>query len=215
MAHLLCLGDSITDAGRLFDDFPLGNGYVSMLSQRLAQWEPGFSVTNCGVDGFTVKRLLADADRCLSLCPDIITILIGINDIGLMMNTDRTPEQQKKMMADFFFHYRLLLDKINTSHRTVILMEPFIFSWPARYRSWFPFVETMSQGIQKLAEEFRLPYIHLHHLLNEEARRYGLETVTTDGIHLTAAGHGILAQQLFYTIQDKRGTLHEQQDQTN
>ncbi len=32
---LLCLGDSITDCGRIFDLPPLGNGYVRQLANRL------------------------------------------------------------------------------------------------------------------------------------------------------------------------------------
>ena len=31
--QIICLGDSITDCNHLFEDFPLGNGYVQMLSE--------------------------------------------------------------------------------------------------------------------------------------------------------------------------------------
>ena len=79
MANLLCLGDSITDCGRFFSDSPLGDGYVRILSEKLKSAGMDYKITNCGVDGFTVARLLENARNYLSIGGDIITILIGIN----------------------------------------------------------------------------------------------------------------------------------------
>ena len=60
MPRLLCLGDSITDCGRLFSTDPLGNGYVKILSGLLHNAGHDFSVENKGIDGFTLERLLQD-----------------------------------------------------------------------------------------------------------------------------------------------------------
>lgn len=197
MTRMLCLGDSITDCGRFFDNYPLGNGYVRLLSDFIETRRTGVSIINCGVDGFTVERLLANArDNYLLLEPDIITILIGINDIGLMMNTGRTPVQQESMMKDFFRKYDNLLEILSSEDRKIILMEPFIFPWPQEYCRWIPPVKTMSKGIDELARKYHLPYLRLHDHLNEEGRRYGLDFITTDGIHLSEAGHEILARAL-------------------
>lgn len=200
MANLLCLGDSITDCGRFFSDSPLGDGYVRILSEKLKSAGMDYKITNCGVDGFTVARLLENARNYLSIGGDIITILIGINDIGLMMNTGRSQEQQKMMMSTFSRHYEDLLTKLMNPGRQIILMEPFIFPWPAEYRNWILHVKTMSQEIEKLAGRYHLPYIFLHDCLNAEARRYGLDAITLDGIHLTTQGHEILAQKLMEVI---------------
>lgn len=83
---IVFLGDSITDAGHLWtsDEFPLGEGYVSFLSSRLAQACPGIEVINKGQDGFTsadVRRTLKT--NCLNLQPDAVSLLIGINDIAV------------------------------------------------------------------------------------------------------------------------------------
>ena len=58
MTHLLCLGDSITDCGRLFSPDPLGNGYVKQLSILLQDAGRYFSIENKGIDGFTLEKLL-------------------------------------------------------------------------------------------------------------------------------------------------------------
>ena len=45
---LLCLGDSITDCGRIFDLPPLGNGYVRQLADRLNNEEKNWQVITKG-----------------------------------------------------------------------------------------------------------------------------------------------------------------------
>lgn len=203
MTHLLCLGDSITDCGRLFDDPPLGNGYVHLLSRKLKEQNMHWNITNCGVNGFTTARLLANAEPFyLPQKADLVTILIGINDIGLMMNTNRTADQKKQMMNHTLAQYRQLLQCLSRLKCPVILMEPFIFPCPREYQNWIPLVETLSQGIFHLSEEFHFPYLLLHHYLNKEAKRLGTETLTPDGIHLTPYGHELLADKLFWQLMD-------------
>ena len=87
--QILCLGDSITDCNHLFEDFPLGNGYVQLLAEKLPC---NVQIKNHGIDGFTVSRILENIQtHRISLHRNpIITLLVGINDIGLIMNTHRT-----------------------------------------------------------------------------------------------------------------------------
>lgn len=203
MTHLLCLGDSITDCGRLFQNPPLGSGYVYLLSQKLKENKMNLRITNCGVDGFTTSRLLANAELFyLPLKADVITILIGINDIGLIMNTSFLPGQQEKILNHSLAQYRKLLLCLSQANCPIILMEPFIFPWPLEYQNWISPVRNMSQGIGHLAEEFHCPFIRLHDFLNEQAQLLGTETLTPDGIHLTETGHHLLAEKLYQQLMD-------------
>ena len=151
--QVICLGDSITDCNHLFEDFPLGNGYVQILSEMFRNQTPSFSISadtvgrsssavqltdkstgaihfrNCGIDGFTVTRVLENIRQhriSLHHSP-VVTLLIGINDIGLIMSTDRTDSQKEQMMREFAIHYNELLNLLTADARQVILMEPFIF----------------------------------------------------------------------------------------
>lgn len=242
--RILCLGDSVTDCGRLWYEPPLGNGYVKIMDRLAAHAADhpglrfssssgaegkGFPVKNAGkpefvnrgIDGLTVERLLRNVEAA-NIPADIITVLIGINDIGLMMNTNRTPEQQKDMMQTFFRNYERLLDTLRSSlsiasdtnphtnefsvpaHKKrapqIILMEPFIFPYPDHYKLWIPLVQTMSQGIHALSDQYHLPYLLLQEDLTAAGERNGWDFITTDGIHLTAQGHRILAGKLWDQI---------------
>ena len=182
MTILTCLGDSITDCEHCFSRDFLGNGYVKMLSDCLKRDGSDYQVRNYGTDGFT------------------ITILIGINDIGLIMNTDRTPFQQRNMLFSFYKCYADLITILAKSNSRIILMEPFLFPWPACYRTWLPFRQKISQMIHQLSEQFQISYLTLHEELNEKARRYGYSEITTDGIHLTEQGQKFLADRLYKLI---------------
>ncbi len=86
---ILFQGDSITDAGRNKDDSAansqpaLGNGYAWFSAAELLVDHPGdrLSIFNRGISGNKVYQL---AERwqtdCLDLKPDVLSILIGVND---------------------------------------------------------------------------------------------------------------------------------------
>ncbi len=245
--HLLCLGDSITDCGRSWENPPLGNGYVKMIADQLKSFNPDYEITNCGTDGFTIARVTevvrrmgfsfteANTSRSIpslsAVAPafppyNIITLLIGINDIALMMNTCRTSFQQTEMLRKFFKHYEALICLLTNlpdpafAYNTeatdgprpfqapdkdyaalcrrprLILMEPFIFQKPAEFALWLPHVQSMSRGIASLAGKYGLHYVRLQAPLEQAAAKQGTDAVTIDGIHLTEGGHRILADAL-------------------
>lgn len=204
MKTWLFLGDSITDADRLFTSDGLGHGYVKKISQTLSGQEPCLRLVNCGVDGFTVSRVLENAAAlCHRYHPQILTLLIGINDVGLMMNTNRTPIQQQAQIQKFRENYEQLLHILTYSHpEALCVMEPFLFPWPLEYKNWFPFVEQMSQIIQELAVQYEIPFLPLQTPLHALALEEGLGQVTPDGIHLTDKGHEFLANLLIQKIHD-------------
>lgn len=199
MKHLLCLGDSITDSNRLWENYPLGNGYVSMLSRKFHQNHINMQITNCGTDGFTLSRLLEKApQQYASYNADIITILIGINDIGLMMNTRRSFLQKRKMMESFMHNYEELLNILSSGAHSpyIILMEPFIFPYPEELKLWIPYVQEMGQEIRSLAQKLNHPFLPLQKELNQKTESTGYSSVTTDGVHLTTLGHEIISDKL-------------------
>ena len=68
MKNFVFLGDSITDAGRLWlpEYNGLGNGYVKILSEKLSD---KFSVINKGHGSFTLPFLLRNLTASPSLPP--------------------------------------------------------------------------------------------------------------------------------------------------
>ncbi|MGI6652798.1 MAG: GDSL-type esterase/lipase family protein [Christensenellales bacterium] len=120
---LLFIGDSVTDCGcsRKTEEFgQYGIGYVRRLSELL----PGHTVINSGSSGNRVRDLMARWETdCLAHNPDVVTILIGVNDVWRQFDQNDPIDQ-----AAFRAGYRKLIDdtKARLPKACIILMESFL-----------------------------------------------------------------------------------------
>lgn len=193
--QLLCLGDSITDCGHLLEAPPLGNGYVQLLQNILTEKHSPLKVSNGGIDGMTAAHLLQGIQQgTIPSKADLITLLVGINDLSIICGTRRIFCQQQTMMNNFFENYRKLVDILNATQ--IFLLEPFLFTRPAEFLNWFPFLQIMADGISAIAKEKSLTWIPLQKTLLQQAEKMGTSYLSMDGIHLTSYGHQILAEHL-------------------
>ncbi|GKV62777.1 lipase [Listeria monocytogenes] len=132
MKKLLFLGDSVTDAGRDFEnDRELGHGYVKIIADQLEQED--VTVINRGVSANRVadlhRRIEADA---ISLQPDVVTIMIGINDTWFSFS-----RWEDTSVTAFKEVYRVILNRIKTeTNAELILMEPFVLPYPEDRKEW-------------------------------------------------------------------------------
>ena len=190
MKNFVFLGDSITDAERLWlpEYNGLGNGYVQLLAEKLSH---EFTVINKGHDSFTLPFLLRNLKTdCLSFSPAAVSILIGINDIGVAKNTGKSLRAQ-----EFASNYDTLIRRLlEASISSVFLLSPFIFSRPQEYLNWLPEVREVENTIENLARQYQLPFLPLQERMQESEKQYGTEMLTPDGIHLTPFGHELLAK---------------------
>ena len=190
MKNFVFLGDSITDAERLWlpEYNGLGNGYVKILAEKLSG---EFTSINKGHETFTLPFLLRNLETdCLSFSPAAVSILIGINDIGVAKNTGKSLRAQK-----FASNYDTLIRRLlKASISSVFLLSPFIFSRPQEYLNWLPEVREVENTIENLARQYQLPFLPLQERMQESEKQYGTEMLTPDGIHLTPFGHELLAK---------------------
>lgn len=190
MKNFVFLGDSITDAERLWipEYNGLGNGYVQLLAEKLSN---NFTVINKGHDSFTLPFLLRNLTTdCLSLSPAAVSILIGINDVGVAKNTGKSLRAQ-----EFASNYDTLIRRLlEASISSVFLLSPFVFSRPQEYLNWLPEVREVENTIEALARQYQLPFLPLQERMQESEKQYGTEMLTPDGIHLTPFGHELLAK---------------------
>jgi len=114
---ILFQGDSITDCGRNRENPDnLGDGYVKlitgMLSDRYSQYN--IRCINRGISGDKIRDLSLRWDiDCIDIKPDLLSILIGVNDTLI------TPAGQ------FEEEYRLLLQRTTIAlNSKIILCEP-------------------------------------------------------------------------------------------
>lgn len=194
-ATVLFQGDSITDADRMrANPADLGRGYALMAAGWFAARFPerGARFLNRGVGGDRVVDLLArwDAD-CLALRPDLLTILIGINEVWRAFDSgDPTP------MATFERDYRTLLERTRAAlpQTRIILMEPFSLPISPERESWRADLDPKIQAVRRLARAVDAPLIPLDGLFAQAATRREPAYWAEDGVHPTPAGHALIAR---------------------
>jgi len=104
--RILFQGDSITDMnrGRTADpNHVLGHSYVFIIASKYGSSFPDRKLTfiNRGVSGNTVADLSKRWDKdTLALKPDILSILIGINDLGHGVSAVQYEQSYDKLLAD-------------------------------------------------------------------------------------------------------------------
>lgn len=191
-ATYVFIGDSITCADRfwLLESDGLGCGYVAMLAHSLKEVSPDTLVLNKGYDGFTVPSLMRRLpEDCICKNPDYVTVLVGINDIGIAMNTGISLKEQ-----DFAGSYdRLLSSLCSGTHASILCVAPFIFPHPQEYANWIVLIREAENTIVSLCAKYQVSFVSVHDNLNAFAAQKGYAFVTPDGIHLTEAGHRFLA----------------------
>ena len=198
MGIIIFLGDSITDAGRKNSPNQLGYGYVNILSESIKGSEGKWSIVNRGVDGYITERVARCLHHdCLSLRPDYVSILVGINDIGMIACSKSSWQDKLYLLEDSIRSYHeMLFDLSRETSAKVITLEPFVFPKDDKYQDWIPWQKKMSKNIHKLAKNYGAHFIPTQEPLNRKIEELGYEAVTTDGIHLTPLGHQLLADIL-------------------
>lgn len=198
---LLFIGDSITDVGRKrHDGNDLGEGFPKLIAERFETEYPDYHVNilNRGISGDRVHDLKRRwAKDCLALNPDWVTILVGINDVGFVVDEQPIPTVQELDM--FESNYRYLLETIQTeTDAKIILMEPFVLPYPTDRLNWRGQLDPRIQIIRRLAKEFGTLLIPLDGLLNAKGIEDDFVAYTgDDGVHPTLLGHQIIADAWF------------------
>ena len=204
MKTILFVGDSITDAGRNREDpRNLGQGYPCFIAGRLGLSAPGkYHFLNRGISGDRVVDIYARIKQdILNLKPDVVSILVGINDVWHEMDFRNGINASK-----FEKIYRMLLEEIREAlpNTKIILIEPFVLKGTATATQLTWFIEEVTaraNAVRKLAAEFSLPFLPLQADLNELAKQAPEEYWLIDGVHPTVNFHQYIADKWIHSFE--------------
>jgi lysophospholipase L1-like esterase len=198
-SKLLFQGDSITDTGRNREiaqpniGSALGTGYCHLIAAHLLAGRPndGLQLYNRGISGNRVVDLYArwrvDA---INLQPDVISILIGVNDTWHGFMYDNGVEVERYAAV-----YRMLLEYTRQQLPQVqfVLCEPFVLPCGVVTPAWISEMDQRRAVVRELADTFDAIFVPFQSILRDALRQAPAEYWAADGVHPTPAGHRLLA----------------------
>jgi len=194
-------GDSITDGNRGRNTDPnhiMGHGYAFSIASRLGADHPEKHLTfyNRGISGNKVSDLANRWQKdCLDLKPNVLSILIGINDVSYFIQT-----KDNALLDQYVQTYKSLLDRTKEQNPDVlfVLCLPFILSVGKIKEDWEAY-QTEIQKRQEIVKQIALSYnalvVDFQTVMNKACDRAPAGYWMWDGIHPTVAGHELLTRE--------------------
>lgn len=207
MTKILFQGDSLTDCGRdrtgHNKNALYGYGYVNLIASQLTCDYPGTEVYNRAINGSRIGELYGRwIEDCLNIDCDILSILMGINDIGfaIRMNMGADAEEFE------FIYDRLIKEKLDRAPATkIVLCEPFLFKIEentpeggkdivANWDLWNGEMTKRQAVVKRLAEKYNAVFVPFASEFEKAYEKAPPQHWSIDCIHATNAGHQLMAR---------------------
>ena len=178
------------------EDSRTGTGYPRLVSAKLGYDCPNeYKFLNRGISGNRVVDLLSRV-KCdmINLAPDVMSILIGVNDVWHELDS------KNGISADKYENlYNMLLEEVKEALPDIKLMilEPFVLGGDAaegRYDVFRQEVELRAEASRRVADKMGAVLVPLQQMFDEAEAKAPSTYWTVDGVHPTAAGHELIAR---------------------
>ncbi|MGE9296054.1 MAG: SGNH/GDSL hydrolase family protein [Puniceicoccales bacterium] len=191
----LFIGDSITDYQRRSDPQGWGYGYVRMIRQWLSGRGVAPEVLNRGISGDTMRGMAARwHDDVIDLKPDLVSVKVGVNDVGYHFNPDRAADAVG--LDEFRRRYEQCLMQVKETlpECRIVVCEP-CGIFPPRAPEISEMLEGYIMVVRELAERFATcPAVPLHAaFVNAMAAKPDIDW-TVDGVHPSPIGDALIAE---------------------
>lgn len=188
-------GDSITELG------VQPGGYIDLLNQKIATdgLRDQYELVGSGIGGNKVYDLyLRMEDDVLAQNPDRVVIWVGVNDVWHKKTFGTGTDLDK-----FERFYVALIQKMQSRRIKVVCATPAVIGEKTDCTNELDGdLNRYAVSIRKLAQKYNCPLADFR----QEFMRYNLEhntenlsagVLTTDGVHLNAAGNQLVANILY------------------
>ncbi len=192
---LVFQGDSVTDGMRDRRNYhEMGMSYPKYASALIKEENPDvdFEFINMGISGNRSSQLF---DRfytdALAFEPDIISVLIGVNDIWHRYDASRVMTTD----AQFALNYRSILERIRReSSAKIIMLAPFVLD--AEDKQYLkPELFSLLMIVRELAAEFADAYVPLDQLFADAIKTQPSPCYYSyDGIHPNENGAALIGR---------------------
>ena len=171
-------------------------GYVARLFKRLEERRPGSTVHNLCVSGATTADLVrGQLDRAVALNPDLVTVGIGINDIGHGLTLEQFSKNYEQILNTL---------KEKTHAKIIVTNIPDVSSAPRIPNSMRTVyqrqIDQFCQRLVEIANRYGgVTVFDIYSITKDELPSHP-EYFSGDGFHPSDEGYELWATQMWPTV---------------
>lgn len=204
-SKILFIGDSITDVKfnrRKRFTIKGKNVYALQLKKRFKKYSKNIEVEIKGVASnrtyHVYDRLTSD---CISLKPDVVIMLIGVNDAW----ENYVPEKYPPLLRPMEPHIREVYRRLRTElpNTQILYLMPFLID---AVEEKFPYHKTLDEFrevLKSIALENGATVLDLQEIFYQAQKSIEPEKLAVDGIHPTNLGHKVMADAIEKVLEFK------------
>jgi len=171
-------------------------GYVLRLFNRLVELRPGSKLTNLCVSGATTEDLVrSQLQRGVEINPDLVTIGIGINDIGHGLTIDQFARNYEEILST---------GQQKTHARILVTNIPDISSAPRipgpMRREYQQQIIRFNERLEEIAKRHGVTIFDMYTISKDELPSHP-EYFSSDGFPPSDKGYELWAEQMWPTIE--------------
>lgn len=199
-ARILFQGDSITDGNRGRGTDPnhiLGHSYCFIIAAKYGAGYASRNLTflNRGISGNTVLDLAKRWQKdTLDLKPDVLSVLIGVNDNGKGVTLEQFEQVYDKLLAEA---------QAANPKLKLVLCEPFglvLGAQKAQSEPGFARLKPRREIVARLAARHGAALVRFQKIFDDACQRAPAEHWIWDGVHPTYSGHQLMADEWVRTV---------------
>ncbi len=204
---ILFQGDSITDGNRgrgTDQNHIIGHSYTYPIAAYYGSKYPerNFEFLSRGVSGNDIKMMFHRwQDDTLALKPDVLSILIGVNDAHY-----RRLITEENYIDYFEATYRTMLNQALQSNPNIkfIILQPFTLNTGnlENFGEFQNAVKVFAASAEKIAREFNAVFIPLQKIFDEASEKAPVSYWIWDSVHPTYNGHGLISEAFIKYTED-------------
>lgn len=170
-------------------------GYVQRLFNRINEKRPGSKLQNLCVSGATTDDLIrVQLDQAVALNPDLVTVGIGINDVGHGLTLEQFSKNYEQILSTL---------KEKTHAQIVVTNIPDVSSAPripSSMRSQYQRqIDQFGQRLEEIAKQHGVTIFDVYTITKDELPSHP-EYFSNDGFHPSDEGYELWATQMWPTV---------------
>ena len=202
-SKILFLGDSITDIkfnrSKMFS-IKGNNIYALQLKKRFKKYSKNIDVK---IKGIASNRTYHVYDRlttdCINLKPDVLIMLIGVNDAW----ENYVPEQYPPLLRPMEPHIREIYRRIKTElpDTQILYLMPFMIDSVEEKLPFHKKLDEYREILKSIAIEHGAAVLDLQAIFDDAQKTITPDKLAIDGIHPTNLGHKTIADAIEKVIE--------------